>query len=329
LEGLVDKNNLGGLALMLATAFSEREVRYLLDLSRRFAIGGIEPAARQRRLLMGLCRLAGSTTGASALLDGNFNIVGDLTTVRRGISSVGQSSWATTILPGGVPHNINSVSSHSHQDDTDPEVSAAAANKNPLVQPSVQEALKHYLKSNSQSRAQRSQDGLWHGARFFRRLLAPLGLEDCIFSVVTLPQLKPFMGVVCLSGPLRPRREDCDTDGPRRFTVRQRRGVHVAHGGLRWVYYPEINREQRVSVGPISVDLDFATPVASLPTNAAADLAPRHQKVLSHLLAGGSEKALADQLGLSRHTIHEYVRAIYRKFNVNSRSELMAQWVGA
>jgi DNA-binding CsgD family transcriptional regulator len=315
---------------MLATAFSEREVRYLLDLSRRFAIGGIEPVARQRRLLMGLCRLAGATTGASALLDGNFKVGGDLTAVGRGVSAAGQSSWVTSITVGGSPH----INGRPHEDDADSEISAAAANRNPLlrnplVQPSVQEALRHYLKSNAQSRGQHSQDGLWQGARFFRRLLAPLGLEDCIFSVVTLPRLKPFMGVVCLSGPLRPRRENCDTDGPRRFTVRQRRGVHVAHGGLRWVYYPEINREQRVSVGPMSVDLDFASPVAPLPTNAIADLAPRHQKVLSHLLAGGSEKALADQLGLSRHTIHEYVRAIYRKFNVNSRSELMAHWVGA
>jgi hypothetical protein len=41
--------------------------------------------------------------------------------------------------------------------------------------------------------------------------------------------------------------------------------------------------------------------------------------------AGGrSEKQVADDLHLSPHTVHEYVKALYRHFGVQSRSELLA-----
>jgi DNA-binding NarL/FixJ family response regulator len=45
-------------------------------------------------------------------------------------------------------------------------------------------------------------------------------------------------------------------------------------------------------------------------------------------LRGESEKQIAQKLGLSRHTVHEYVGNIYRHFGVCSRAELMAMWVG-
>jgi DNA-binding CsgD family transcriptional regulator len=54
-------------------------------------------------------------------------------------------------------------------------------------------------------------------------------------------------------------------------------------------------------------------------------LSPRLEQVLAQLRGGGSEKEIAARLGLSRSTIHEYVKAIYRTFGVNSRAELMAR----
>jgi DNA-binding CsgD family transcriptional regulator len=57
-------------------------------------------------------------------------------------------------------------------------------------------------------------------------------------------------------------------------------------------------------------------------------LAPRYRRVLERLLGGDSEKQIAHALGLSRHTVHEYVKRIYRAFGVESRGELLSKWIG-
>ena len=53
-------------------------------------------------------------------------------------------------------------------------------------------------------------------------------------------------------------------------------------------------------------------------------LPPRLREVLAALAEGDSEKQVAARLGLSRHTVHEYVAGLYRRFAVRSRAELMA-----
>ena len=40
-----------------------------------------------------------------------------------------------------------------------------------------------------------------------------------------------------------------------------------------------------------------------------------------------SWKQIAAHLGVSKHTVHVYVKALYRKYNVSSRGELLAKWV--
>jgi DNA-binding CsgD family transcriptional regulator len=56
-------------------------------------------------------------------------------------------------------------------------------------------------------------------------------------------------------------------------------------------------------------------------------LGPRLRQTLDLLLAGDAEKQIAGKLGLSQHTIHDYVKAVYRRFGVGSRAELLALWV--
>src|SRR4051812_25654327 len=57
----------------------------------------------------------------------------------------------------------------------------------------------------------------------------------------------------------------------------------------------------------------------SCPTGLAIPgLAPRHRQTLERLLAGDSEKQIALKLGVSRNTVHVYVTALYRHFDVNS-----------
>jgi DNA-binding NarL/FixJ family response regulator len=57
-------------------------------------------------------------------------------------------------------------------------------------------------------------------------------------------------------------------------------------------------------------------------------LSPRLRQTLDCLLEGHSEKEIADRLGLSATTIHQYVTALYRHFGVQSRAQLMAQAIG-
>jgi DNA-binding CsgD family transcriptional regulator len=58
-------------------------------------------------------------------------------------------------------------------------------------------------------------------------------------------------------------------------------------------------------------------------------LSQRMTEVLEHLLRGHSEKEVASSLLISRHTVHVYVKSIYREFRVSSRSELLSLWIQA
>ena len=60
-----------------------------------------------------------------------------------------------------------------------------------------------------------------------------------------------------------------------------------------------------------------ADPTAALP--------PRLSQTLEGLLGGSSEKQIAFALGLSTHTVHNYIRALHRRYDVTSRAELLAK----
>lgn len=57
----------------------------------------------------------------------------------------------------------------------------------------------------------------------------------------------------------------------------------------------------------------------------AADLSPRHRQMLDAVMTGASEKQIADKLGISPHTAHQYIKELFRHFGVTSRPELMAR----
>lgn len=62
-------------------------------------------------------------------------------------------------------------------------------------------------------------------------------------------------------------------------------------------------------------------------SNACAGLAPRHQTVLTLLIDGQSTKQIAQNLELSEHTVRDYVKEIYRGFQVSSRAQLMKHFM--
>ncbi len=58
--------------------------------------------------------------------------------------------------------------------------------------------------------------------------------------------------------------------------------------------------------------------------NGHPGLSRRQEQTLDLLLVGDSEKQIARILQLSQNTVHVYVKALYRRFGVSSRGELLA-----
>lgn len=67
----------------------------------------------------------------------------------------------------------------------------------------------------------------------------------------------------------------------------------------------------------------------SAPTDvpAADNLSPREQEVLDLLSQGFLYKEIADQLGISYETVHTYIRRIYEKLQVRTRTEAVAKFL--
>lgn len=63
----------------------------------------------------------------------------------------------------------------------------------------------------------------------------------------------------------------------------------------------------------------------SQPSDGEAALSPRLRETLELLLAGNSIKQIAVRLGLSRHTINDYQKALYARLGVATRGELLSR----
>jgi DNA-binding NarL/FixJ family response regulator len=62
--------------------------------------------------------------------------------------------------------------------------------------------------------------------------------------------------------------------------------------------------------------------------DANAELSPREREVLNGLATGQAYKQIADRLGVSIHTVRNYIRRIYEKLHVQSRTEAVAKFLG-
>jgi DNA-binding CsgD family transcriptional regulator len=58
-----------------------------------------------------------------------------------------------------------------------------------------------------------------------------------------------------------------------------------------------------------------------------SELSPRLRQVLRCLLEGDTDKQVVARLGLTRHTVNQYIKVIFRHFRVRSRAELLARWI--
>jgi DNA-binding CsgD family transcriptional regulator len=83
--------------------------------------------------------------------------------------------------------------------------------------------------------------------------------------------------------------------------------------------------KRRIGHGKIQMtQLSIQPPVETI----SRKLSPRAGETLAGLLEGLSEKQIAGRLGISKNTVHTYVKAVYSNFQVSSRSELLAIWIG-
>jgi DNA-binding CsgD family transcriptional regulator len=146
----------------------------------------------------------------------------------------------------------------------------------------------------TRTRRQLVDDARWRASVSLNEYRRPAGAEECVYTLAALPAA----GTFSLVGLHRP----CGEPG---FSTRQRRLLHLFHG--------ELGR----LIGPVLVSAGDPFSPTRLP--------PRVREALSCLLEGDGEKQAAARMGLSRETVHQYVKALYRHYRVESRAELLAR----
>lgn len=66
-------------------------------------------------------------------------------------------------------------------------------------------------------------------------------------------------------------------------------------------------------------------PVSSEAGTECVQLSPREREILIHLARGISITEIGLEIGISRHTVSDHVKSIYRKLNITSRAEAALQ----
>ncbi|MBZ0173090.1 MAG: helix-turn-helix transcriptional regulator [Phycisphaerales bacterium] len=137
---------------------------------------------------------------------------------------------------------------------------------------------------------------VWVRSRAFTLVHRECGIDDYIFSIRRLP-IPGTVSTVWIHRAV----------GDVAFTPRERRLLALLHDPL------------AVLVGGV---------LASGKEPGLSGLPPRPRQVLDLLLQGLPEQEIADRLGLSKATVHEHGTRVYRHFEVSSRGELLARFVG-
>ncbi len=135
----------------------------------------------------------------------------------------------------------------------------------------------------------------WRGSAHYKQYRAPNNLDEFICSIY--PVREGTWSVVAFHR----------HTGRAAFSARDRRLVHVVMSELGALHADTGALESPDGVGVVG-------------------LSPRLRTVLGLLLEGWSRMQIAEHLGLSRHTIAEYMRSTYRHFGVRSQRELQARF---
>lgn len=143
------------------------------------------------------------------------------------------------------------------------------------------------------SRPQMVDDRTWYNSAHYAEFRRKAHLDESIYAFYPVDRIGNAIGF----GLTRPH-------GAARFNERERKTVDLLNDGLAWFY----STYHDASMSPAYPDLPLAL-----------------QRTLQFLLQGASEKQIATWTNRSRHTIHDHVKGIYRRFQVCSRPELLAK----
>jgi len=163
------------------------------------------------------------------------------------------------------------------------------------IHPVIDATRKYYDRPTAFRREDLVSDDAWYGSDFFKLYATPAGVDHIISPVFPLAAPNCVVG----SGVMR-------RHGRPRFTDAEQQLLFAFNAELGWFYES------------IAAPADRSTP-------GAASLRPRLVRTLEHLLAGQSEKEVARTIGVTRETVHQYVKEIYKHFGVSSRAELLAR----
>jgi DNA-binding CsgD family transcriptional regulator len=144
----------------------------------------------------------------------------------------------------------------------------------------------------TRTRSAIASDAMWYRSAAFNDYRKPAGVDHCLVSVCFVSQQDAIAAIVLARGL-----------GERDFSPGEVRLLEFFHG--------ELGR----LIGRQLVSATEPRP---------EKLSPRLRQTLACLLEGDSEKQVAARLGLSPTTVHEYVTALYRRFGVHTRGELLA-----
>ncbi len=160
------------------------------------------------------------------------------------------------------------------------------------ISPIIPKMLDEQKPANTRLRCELVPDRWWYRSSYYDDYVRALGLNDQLTSIdATAPKT---ISSICIHA--------C---GRETFTERHARMLEFLH--------EELTR------------LKHAGKLAPWGGFSLWDLSPRQRDVLCGLFAGDSEPQLARRLGISRHTVHDYVKALHHRFGVQSRGELMSR----
>jgi len=144
----------------------------------------------------------------------------------------------------------------------------------------------------TRTRRQVISDAVWYRSAVFNEYFRPTGIDHRIVSLGQSSNAGAISGID-LDRPI----------GDRDFAPREQRLLHFFHGELGCL------------IGHSLVSATEPSP---------EKLSRRLRQTLACLLEGESEKQVAARLSLSHATTHQYVTALYRRFGVQSRAQLLA-----
>jgi Bacterial regulatory proteins, luxR family len=185
-------------------------------------------------------------------------------------------------------------------------------NTAPFADPLSKAALSQFSSGEMETvthlRSDLVDDKTWDSDPHVVKYRQPTDTNDCIISLHRSAKRRIHAIIAFKPAPKAQEEGLAGSNGagkPERFGPRDRALLDTLHRGVAWLYR-------------------FQEPVLNL--DRSIGLAPHLRKTLQLLLTGQSERKVASEMSLSVHTVHDYVKELYRHFSVTRRAELMAKW---